>query len=117
VLRRDHVFWPPARYAHADPLDVIVDRADQTDLETVLVRGRPVMRDGKITLVDERKVRERFADAAANRLYRFAEDEVRNGLELPTEIEPYVLEFYERWTEAPAAPGYAYNTSTGPIVS
>jgi 5-methylthioadenosine/S-adenosylhomocysteine deaminase len=117
VLRRDHVFWPPARYARADPLDVIVDRADQTDLETVLVRGRPVMRDGKITLVDERNVRERFADAAANRLYRFAEDEVRHGLELPAEIEPYVLQFYERWTEAPAAPGYAYNTSTGPVRS
>jgi 5-methylthioadenosine/S-adenosylhomocysteine deaminase len=114
VLRRDHVFWPPARYAHADPLDVIVDRADQSDLETVLVRGRAIMRDGEITLVDERAVRERFAEAAAERLYRFAEDERRQGLELPAEIEPYVLAFYERWTEAPAATGYAYNTTTGP---
>ena len=83
----------------------------------MLIRGRPVMRDGEITLVDERKVRERFADAAANRLYRFADDERRHGLELPAEIEPYVLAFYERWTEAPAAPGYAFNTTTGPAGS
>jgi len=114
VCRRDHVFWPAARYANADPLDVIVDRADQSDLETVLVKGRAVLRDGEITLVDEAKVRAAFADAAANRLYRFADDERRFGLELPAEIEPYVLDFYERWTEAPAAPGYAYNTTTGP---
>lgn len=115
VLRRDHVFWPRERYAAANPLDVIVDRADQTDLETVLVRGTPIMRDGEITLVDERRVREQFAEAAANRLYRFAEDERRHGLELPAAIEPYVLEFYEKWTELPAAPGHAYNTSTGPV--
>jgi len=37
-------------------------------------------------------------------------------LELPAEIEPYVLAFYEKWTEGPAAPGYAYNTTTGPLV-
>jgi len=115
ILRKDHVFWPPQRYAAADPLDVIVDRGDQSDLETVLVRGVPVMRDGEITTVDERRVRERFAAAAAERLYRFADDERRAGLELPAEIEPYVLAFYEKWSEGPAAPGYAYNTTTGPV--
>ncbi len=115
VLRRDRVFWPPARYAAANPLDVIVDRADSTDLETVLVRGRAIMRDGKITLVDETRVREAFADAAANRLWRFAsEQERRWAVGLPDQLEPYVLEFYRRWTETPVAPGPSYNTTTGP---
>jgi 5-methylthioadenosine/S-adenosylhomocysteine deaminase len=116
VLRRDRVFGPRQRYANTNPLDVIIDRADSSDLETVLVRGRAVMRDGEITLVDEKKVRESFASAAAERLWQFADEaERRWGLELPAEIERYVLDFYERWTSEPVAPGYAYNTTTGPI--
>ena len=116
VLRRYRVFGPPARYAISNPLDVIVDRADSTDLETVLVRGRAVMRDGTITLVDEAKVRASFAEAAADRLWRYAnEQEQRWAAELPAAIEPFVLDFYERWTSEPTAPGYAYNTTTGPI--
>jgi len=116
VLRRDRVFWPEQRYTNVNPLDVIVDRADASDLDTVLVRGRAVMRDGKITLVDEAKVRAAFAEAAANRLWRFASDRERRwATELPDEIEPYVIDFYRRWTEAPVAPGYAYNTTTGPL--
>jgi len=80
------------------------------------VRGKPIMRDGRLTLVEEQKAREAFANAAANRLWRFADDrERRLGLDLPAELEPYVLEFYERWTAQPVAPGYQYNTSTGPV--
>ena len=41
--------------------------------------------------------------------------EVTWAVDLPDEIEPYVLDFYERWTEAPVAPGPSYNTTTGPI--
>ena len=116
VLRRDRVFGPPQRYAISNPLDVIIDRADSTDLETMLVRGKPIMRDGRLTLVDEQKAREAFANAAANRLWRFAGDQERRwALELPQELEPFVLGFYEHWTNEPAAPGYDYNTTTGPL--
>jgi hypothetical protein len=73
------------------------------------------MRDGAVTLVDEAQVRTKFAEAAANRLWRYAADERRSALELPAELESYVLQFYERWTSEPAAPGYAYNTMSGPI--
>ncbi|MFN8217897.1 MAG: amidohydrolase family protein [Solirubrobacterales bacterium] len=115
VMRRDHVFWPPARYAVSDPLDVIIDRADKTDIDSVLVRGRPLLREGEMTTVDEAKVREAFADATANRMWRFAdEQERRQAMELPAELEPYALDFYRRWSEAPAGPGYDYNTLEGP---
>jgi 5-methylthioadenosine/S-adenosylhomocysteine deaminase len=115
VLRRDRVFGPPERYAPSNPLDVIVDRADSTDLDHVLVRGRALMRDGAVTLVDETQVRTKFAEAAANRLWRYAADERRSAIELPAELESFVLQFYERWTSEPVAPGYAYNTMSGPI--
>lgn len=115
VLRKERAFGPPERYAQSNPLDVILDRVDASDLETVLIRGRAVMRDGNLTLVDEVKVRAAFAEAAANRLWRYADEaERRWAVELPGEIEPFVLDFYERWTEQPAAPGYQYNTTTGP---
>ena len=115
VLRKERAFGPPERYAQSNPLDVILDRVDSSDLETVLIRGRAVMRDGNLTLVDEVKVRAAFAEAAANRLWRYADEaERRWAVELPGEIEPFVLDFYERWTEQPAAPGYQYNTTTGP---
>ena len=118
ILRKDHVFWPPARYAPSDPLDVIIDRADQSDIEMVVVRGRPVLRDGRITTVDERAIRERYAEAAANRLWRFADPRERRwALELPAEVEPYVLDFYRRWTDMPTDTGYSYNTTTGPVRS
>jgi 5-methylthioadenosine/S-adenosylhomocysteine deaminase len=111
VLRRDHIFWPRERYAGSDPLDVIIDRADKTDIDSVLVRGRPLLRDGKMTTVDEAKVREAYADAAANRLWKFGDEQERRwALGLPAELEPYVLDFYRRWTDMPTDPGYAYNT-------
>jgi hypothetical protein len=115
VVRRDRVFFPPERYSISNPLDVIVDRTDQTDLSSVMVRGRLVLDEGRITGVDEDRIRRAYADAAANRMWRFAsEQEKRWALDLPAQIEPYVLEFYERWTSRPVAPGYAYNTTTGP---
>ncbi|MBN9622340.1 MAG: amidohydrolase family protein [Actinobacteria bacterium] len=115
VLRREDVFWPPQRYAASDPLDVIIDRADQSDLETVMVRGRTLMQGGEMVTIDEKKVREGYADAAANRLWEFVdEDERRQSLDLPAELEPFVLDFYGRWTDMPTDPGYSYNTTTGP---
>ena len=116
VLRRERIFGPPQRYAAANPLDVLLDRADSTDLDTVLIRGKAVMRGGALTMIDEQKERAAFAEAAAERLWRFASDEERRlALGLPAEIEPFVLDFYERWTAQPVTPGYQYNTTTGPL--
>jgi 5-methylthioadenosine/S-adenosylhomocysteine deaminase len=116
VLRRERVFGPPQRYAKSNPLDVILDRADSTDLDTVIVRGKTLMQNGALTVIDERKARQAFAEAAANRLWQFASDEERRlALSLPADIEPYVLDFYERWVAEPVAPGYQYNTTTGPL--
>jgi 5-methylthioadenosine/S-adenosylhomocysteine deaminase len=116
LLRRERIFGPTERYSTANPLDVIVDRADSTDLDTVLIRGRTVMKHGELTLINERKAREAFAEAAASRLWRFADDEERRlALGLPADLEPFVLDFYNRWTAEPIAPGYQYNTTTGPL--
>ena len=53
VLRRDRIFGPRGRYENARPLDVILDRATATDLESVLIGGRIVLDNGTVTTVDE----------------------------------------------------------------
>ena len=69
VLSRGRVFWPPNRYDQADPIDVILDRADLSDIEMVMVQGRPMLDEGVITTVDETAIRSRHAEAAAERLW------------------------------------------------
>ena len=113
VLRR-RCFWPAGRYDVADPLDVIVDRADAGDLETVLVAGRPVLDGGTFATVNEAAVRGRHEAAAEQRLWERSRERVRTDLELPAAVEPYVIDFYRAWSERPVAPAYIYNTSTGP---
>jgi hypothetical protein len=112
---RTQISWYFVAIACSGRRSAIVDRADSADLDHVVLRGRALMRDGAITLVDETRVRTKFAEAATNRLWRYAADERRNALELPAELESFVLQFYERWTSEPVAPGYAYNTMSGPI--
>ena len=95
---------------------VIIDRADSSDLETVLIRGRAVMRDGRITLVDEEQVRRNFADAAANRLWRYATSNSNAGpSSFPASSSPSFSSFYERWTQAsPSRPATNTTRRRGP---
>jgi 5-methylthioadenosine/S-adenosylhomocysteine deaminase len=114
VLRRDRIFGPAPRYDMRDPLDVILDRAFSGDIESVLIRGKVVMRDQKLTTVDEAGIHADYADAAANRLWRFATEQERIwGAELPVKVEPYLLEFYNRWESIDTGPGWQYNTVAG----
>jgi 5-methylthioadenosine/S-adenosylhomocysteine deaminase len=116
VLRRDRAFFPPERFAGTDPLDVILDRANATDIESVMIRGRLVLDEGRITTVDESKVMSAYAEAAANRLWRHSAEQDRYwAKDLPAKVEPYVLDFYERWAGSKVAPGYEYNTTSGPL--
>ena len=111
VLYRSDAFWPSHRYAGSNPLDVILDRANASELRAVLVRGRVLFEDGRITTIDEERVRAKFADAAANRLWRALDDAERRWIhDVPRRLEPYVDAFYERWAAAEMPPGHAYNT-------
>lgn len=111
ILERERIFGPTPRYAGRDPLDVIVDRAYSGDIETVVIRGKVVMRDRELVTIDEKAVNEAFAEAAANRLWRFASEQDRAwGVDLPARLEPYVLDFYAQWSAVDTGPGWKYNT-------
>ena len=113
VLSRDRIFFPPGRYDAEPVLDVLLDRAEAADIETVLVHGRILMEDGRVTIVDEDQVRAAFAAAVAQRVYR-PSAQVRRWAELGTLVEPYLPEFYRPWYETPVEPAYVYNARRPP---
>ena len=112
VLRRDRVFAPDGRYANTPVLDVILDRADASDIANVLIHGRVVLEHGRLTTVDEDRVMRQLGDAAA-RLYHKSPEGERlwqlGGLLVPT-----VQDFYRPWYETPTQPAHQYNVAAAP---
>ena len=66
------------------------------------------MEAGSVTVVDEAALKERFAEAVRRRVYRFP-DHVRRWAELGTLVEPYVIDFYQRWYDTVVEPASLYN--------
>jgi len=91
----------------------VLDRAESGDIDTVMAAGRVLMEGGRVTVVDEARVRDRFAEAVAQRVYR-PSAEVRRWAELGTLVEPYLPGFYRPWYETPIEPAYTYNPRTPP---
>ncbi len=108
VVRKDRILFPPGRYDAEPFLDVVVDRADASDIDTVVGHGRVLMEADRVTVVDEDQVRERFAAAVRDRVYR-PPAEVRRWIELGSLVEPQLAPLYQRWYDVPVEPAHAYN--------
>ena len=113
IVAKDRIFFPPGRFDGEPFLDVVLDRADSSDIDTVMVHGRVLMDGGRVTVVDEALVRDRFAEAVAERVYR-PSAEVRRWAELGTLVEPYLPDFYRPWYQTPVEPAYVYNPRRPP---
>ena len=113
ILDRSRITFPPGRYDAEPFLDVVLDRADAGDIDTVMAHGRVLMEGGRITVVDEDALKERFAEAVQRRIYRLP-GHVQRWAELGRLVEPYVIEFYRRWYDTPVESAYLYNPRTPP---
>src|SRR5499427_376145 len=113
IVSKDRIFFPPGRYSGEPFLDVVLDRAESADIDTVMVGGRVLMEGGRVTVVDEARVRDRFAEAVAERVYR-PSAEVQRWAELGTMVEPYLADFYRPWYQTPIEPAYVYNPRQPP---
>lgn len=113
VVRKERILFPPGRYDHEPFLDVVLDRAESRDIDAVMVHGRVLMEGGRITVVDEAALRDRFAEAVSTRVY-CATQEVRRWAELGVLVEPYVNDFYREWYDVPVEPAHVYNARTPP---
>ena len=108
VVRKDRILFPPGRYDGEPFLDVVVDRAEAQDIDVVLGHGRVLMEGGRVTVVNEDQVRERFAAAVAERVYR-PSAAVRRWAGLGVMVEPYLAPLYQPWYHVPVEPAHAYN--------
>jgi hypothetical protein len=66
------------------------------------------MENGRVTIVDEDRVRDQFAAAVRERVYQ-PPAEVRRWAELGTLVEPYLAPLYQPWYDALVEPAHVYN--------
>jgi 5-methylthioadenosine/S-adenosylhomocysteine deaminase len=115
VLKRGRIFWPPGKFDRLPVLDVIIDRTNATDLESVMIAGQLVMDEGRITTVDEAKIGAAIEEAVQTRLYTVS-PQVQRWRELSMAVEPYMFDFYREWSKIPVQPAYVYNAKVPPSV-
>jgi 5-methylthioadenosine/S-adenosylhomocysteine deaminase len=108
VIRRDRIFYPPERFATTPVLDVLLDRANASDIDQVLVAGQVVLDGGRFTTIDEDAVLSDYAEAGRERFWKQT-PEAASRRELAAAVEPHVLEFYRGWEQSPVEPAYVYN--------
>jgi hypothetical protein len=91
--------WSHIAYPFLDPdtavIDAVVHRGKSSGVETVLVAGEPVLRDGAFTRVNKAEVLEEIA--AFMRTPLRPEEERRR--QLSRQVFPYVKAFYNGWLD------------------
>jgi 5-methylthioadenosine/S-adenosylhomocysteine deaminase len=93
------VNWQQIAYPYLDEtvpvVDAVVHRAKTSGVETVLVAGEPVLRDGQFTRVNKAEMLQALADTIRMPL----QDAERSRRELSPAVFPYVRHFYEGWLD------------------
>ena len=103
LLRLDNVTWPWIA-PESDPLELLVCRASSRDVDTVLVDGEVVLRDGSTTRFDAAAAgRELHAALSAT---AFPEDEAA----LVARLLPAVEAYYRSWELDEHDPFITYNS-------
>jgi hypothetical protein len=91
--------WPQIAYPYLDEtlpvIEAVVHRAKTSGVDTVLVAGEPVLRDGQFTRVNKAEMLQALADTL--RVPLQATEQSRR--ELSPAVFPYVKGFYEGWLD------------------
>lgn len=112
-VRKDRIGFPPARYTTTPELDLVVERADATDIDFVMVGGTKVVENGEALLVDEDRIADRIAELS-DELYK-PTPEARRRRELADLMNPYIEELCRRWYRIPVErPASIMNTRSAP---
>ena len=87
-----------------DPLMLMLYRAAAQDVETVLIAGEVVVRDGRVITIDEKRVVQDLAASLAGMDYPAEEKKLVEAL------SPYIESYYEQWDLEPFDPYVIYNS-------
>jgi len=105
LVNLDRVTWPYVA-PEADPLAVVLQRAKQGDVSTVLVAGEVVLRDGWPTRFDMRAAAADLAEEMAAAPYD------QGYADLYAELRPHVEAWYAGWEVPAMQPWIAHNSRT-----
>jgi cytosine/adenosine deaminase-related metal-dependent hydrolase len=89
-----------------DIVDALLYRGKARQVDTVLIDGEVVLRDGRFTKLDKQAVMQEFKEQFA----RPVEDSTLQGRKLLRELMPYVERFYQEWSPGDGPPHYMYNS-------
>jgi cytosine/adenosine deaminase-related metal-dependent hydrolase len=103
LLRLDRITWPWVA-PETDPLQLLLMRSSARDVDTVLVDGEVLLRDGQPTRFD-------LAQAGAALVEELSSAAVpREAVEIVEKLMPYLVTHYRRWPFPELKPYEAYNS-------
>lgn len=109
LVSKERLYREPYLDPSFDPLEVLLYRGNGSDVDTVIVEGKPLMEGRRLLTVDEGEAYRRVTDAAVR--YSQGNLESRHILELAAQLEPFVLAWYDGWDEAEMEPHASYNAA------
>jgi cytosine/adenosine deaminase-related metal-dependent hydrolase len=105
VLMRLENLVTPYLDANVSIVDAVVHRGRSTDVDTVLIGGEVVLRDGRFTRVDRDAVRRALTES----LRRPLQAHETRRRELSRRLFPHVQRFYDDWQPEGGEPFYRLN--------
>ena len=112
VLDSARILHPRGRYDSTPILDVLLDRADHTDVVHVIVNGNVIVHDRIVTTVDEAEIR--TAIDGAIEATGPPTEAVREGRKISRLAAAELASIYEPWYEVPLEPASIYNVRIPP---
>jgi cytosine/adenosine deaminase-related metal-dependent hydrolase len=88
-------------------VEALLNRGKASDVDTVMINGEIVLRDGKHTRLNKNEIITGLRESLSRTLER---PEVKR-IKLAQELRPYILEFYHQWQESKMQPHYVYNNA------
>jgi 5-methylthioadenosine/S-adenosylhomocysteine deaminase len=113
IVDTKRIRFPRTRYPRERILDVLIDRADASDISVVMIGGEVVVADGEVLTIDETALIDQIR-AIEDRLYRPTPEAARRR-ELAAMMRPMVEEVCEDWySRRITAPASLLNSRTVP---
>jgi 5-methylthioadenosine/S-adenosylhomocysteine deaminase len=103
LVKLDRLSWPWVA-PEADPLDLLLTRAQARDVDTVMVEGEVVLREGQPTRIDVAAAGQELAEQLA------ATPFPADAASMVETLLPHVEDHYRAWGEQELDPFTAYNS-------
>ena len=105
MVKSERFTWPWVA-PEADPLHLLMLRAKALDVDTVIIGGEVVLRNGVPTKFDMRAVGQELAAELD------AQSQFKEKQELVSALRPHLIRWYEQWQQPTLEPFAAFNSKS-----